>query len=84
MVSRWCHHREVFRYDEGGARAALQRTALPAAILPESQSVANRPFGAPAPRIAIHGHLGQSGRSQVLPVSTAYKLHGKSLTSVRQ
>ena len=31
MVSRWCHHREVFRSDEGGARAALQRTALPAA-----------------------------------------------------
>ena len=29
MVSRWCHHREVFRSDEGGARAALQRTALP-------------------------------------------------------
>ena len=36
VVSRWCHHREVFRSDEGGARAALQRTALPAAILPES------------------------------------------------
>ena len=32
MGSRWCHHREVFRSDEGGARAALQRTALPAAI----------------------------------------------------
>ena len=32
VVSRWCHHREVFRSDEGGARAALQRTALPAAI----------------------------------------------------
>ena len=29
MVSRWCHHREVFRSDEGGARAALQRMALP-------------------------------------------------------
>ena len=50
VIFRWCHHREVFRSDEGGARAALKRTALPAAISCRNRS--NRPFGAPAPRIA--------------------------------
>ena len=67
MVSRWCHHREVFRSDEGGARAALKRTALPAAIFAGiGQIVSSEHLPRTSPFLAIWANQDHPRCSQYL------------------